>query len=308
MSLTKLRIATRESPLALWQAYFVRDLLTSIKPDLEVEILGFTTKGDRLIDVNLAKVGGKGLFVKELENALLNNTADIAVHSMKDVPMDATAGLTMAAICERADSRDVLVNNTEYELSAMPAASVIGTSSLRRACQLSARFPELEMKLLRGNVNTRLKKLDNGEYDAIILAAVGLQRLEFEDRISSYFSVEESIPAPGQGALGVECRLDDLATIELLQQLHHLASAQCVLAERVVSRRLGGSCSVPIGAHAIIADDEIHLHAMLGTPDGHSIIYARALGDRQDPEAVGNRAADDLMAQGASELLASLKL
>jgi hydroxymethylbilane synthase len=298
-----IRIATRESLLALWQANYVADQLKQSFPECRIELVGLTTQGDKVLTESLSKVGGKGLFVKELEVAMLEGQADIAVHSMKDVPMELLPGLSIAAICERADARDAFVTLRAESISDFPAGSIIGTSSIRRERQLRARFPHFEFKLLRGNVNTRLAKLDAGEYDAIILAAAGLQRLGLAHRIKDYFSLEDAIPAPGQGAVGVECRSEDAEVMAMLRAIHHEPTYQCVTAERVLSRRLGGNCSVPIGAHAVLEGEQLRLNAMVGGKDG-SLLYAKAQGLATAPHAVGEDVASQLIAAGALTLLA----
>jgi hydroxymethylbilane synthase len=300
-------IATRESPLALWQAYFVRDALQDAHPGLEVELLGMTSRGDQVLDVPLAKVGGKGLFVKELETALLDGRAHIAVHSMKDVPMAFPDGLELGVICEREEPTDAFVSNTFAALNDLPSGSVVGTSSLRRECQLRERRPDLEVKFLRGNVNTRLRKLDDGEYDAIILASAGLLRLEMGERIRSRIPVAESLPAGGQGAVGIELRSDDARSRELLAPLHHPLTAQRVLAERALNRRLQGGCEVPIAAYAEHLDEHtLWLRGLVGRPDGSSTLRAEARGPVDAPEALGFAVADELLAAGAADILAEV--
>ena len=304
----KLTIATRESPLALWQAEYVRSELLRTHPDLEVVLLGMTSRGDKLLDVPLAKVGGKGLFVKELETALLDGSADIAVHSMKDVPMAFPEGLALGVICEREDSRDAFVSNHHQTLEALPAGSVVGTSSLRRECQLRARRPDLEVKFLRGNVNTRLAKLDAGEYDAIILASAGLIRLGFESRIAQRISADDSLPAGGQGAVGIELRADDEQTLALLQALHDEPTAQRVTAERAMNRRLEGGCQVPIACFAELGADgsALHLRGLVGRPDGSLLLRAEASAPPAQAEQLGIAVAEDLLAQGAGAILADV--
>jgi hydroxymethylbilane synthase len=255
----KVVIATRESLLALWQANFIRERLSELYPQTEFSILGMTTRGDQILDMSLSKIGGKGLFIKELEQALEDGRADIAVHSMKDVPMDMPEGFSLAAIYEREDPRDAFVSNYHASLDELPSGSMVGTSSLRRESQLRARYPNLEVRPLRGNVQTRLRKLDEGQFAAIILAAAGLKRLGLENRITALLSAEISLPAVGQGALGIECRTDRTDLISLVQPLHHLETAQCVEAERSMSRALGGSCQVPLGGFAQIIDGVLRL-------------------------------------------------
>lgn len=307
MSTRTLTIATRESPLALWQAEYVRAALESAHSDLEVKLLGMTSRGDQLLDVPLAKVGGKGLFVKELETALLDGSADIAVHSMKDVPMDFPPGLGLGVICEREDPTDAFVSNSFASLDDLPAGSVVGTSSLRRECQLRARRPDLQVKFLRGNVNTRLRKLDEGEYDAIILASAGLIRLGFAERIAATISVDDSLPAGGQGAVGIELRSDDEQVLELLQPLHHADTAHRVQAERSMNQRLNGGCQVPIAGYAeYLATGQMRLRGLVGRPDGSEILRAEAQGKAEDATQLGVAVADDLLAQGAAAILAEV--
>lgn len=304
---TTLRIATRKSLLALWQAEYVKAELLKFHPQLTVELVPMTSRGDKILDVPLAKVGGKGLFVKELEQALLADEADIAVHSMKDVPMSFPEGLGLAVICPREDARDAFVSNTFASLDDLPRGSVVGTSSLRRQCQLLSNRPDLTVKFLRGNVQTRLQKLDDGEYDAIILAAAGLIRLELADRIRSYIDVEVSLPAGGQGAVGIECRLDDAATRELLAPLHHVTTAQQVIAERAMNRHLQGGCQVPIGCYAIHTDDGgLWLRGLVGSPDGLQMLNDDIRGGVDDGEAMGVALAEKLLAAGADKILAEV--
>jgi hydroxymethylbilane synthase len=301
-------IATRESPLALWQAEFVRAALSQAHGELDIQLLGMTSRGDQLLDVPLAKVGGKGLFVKELETSLLNRSADIAVHSMKDVPMTFPEGLALGVICEREDPTDAFVSNHFDSLASLPAGSVVGTSSLRRECQLRASRPDLEVKFLRGNVNTRLRKLDEGEYDAIILASAGLIRLEMADRIRESMKVEDSLPAAGQGAVGIELRSDDTQVLELLQVLHHEPSARRVRAERALNETLQGGCQVPIACYALLdaTGSELWLRGLVGKPDGSIILRAEGRGPASDPEQLGREVASDLLDQGAAAILAEV--
>ncbi|WP_296810375.1 hydroxymethylbilane synthase [Thiocapsa sp.] len=302
-----IRIATRKSPLAMWQAEHVSALLTQLHPGLEIQIVGMTTKGDKILDAPLAKVGGKGLFVKELEQGMLEGVADIAVHSMKDVPVDFPEGLHLAVIMDREDPRDAFVSNRYEGLDSLPQGACVGTSSLRRQCQLADRRPDLRIEPLRGNVNTRLAKLDAGEYDAIILAAAGLMRLGFESRIRSRIAPQDSLPAIGQGAIGIECRSADPRINDLIAPLHHRDTADRVLAERAMNARLHGGCQVPIAGHALIEGDRLVLKGLVGTPDGSRILRAESEGPRADWEAIGTRVADDLLAQGADEILSALQ-
>src|SRR5574340_1470702 len=303
---SRLVIASRESALAMWQAEHIRDRLRALYPQTEVSILGMTTQGDQILDVTLSKIGGKGLFVKELETALEDGRADLAVHSLKDVPMHLPPGFVLAAIGEREDPHDAFVSGRYENLAALPAGSVVGTSSLRRESQLRARFPHLKIEPLRGNVHSRLRKLDEGQYAAIILAAAGLKRLGLGSRIRALLSSEDSLPAVGQGALGIECRADRADVIALLQPLHHADTAACVMAERAMSRALAGSCSVPLGGFAEVQDGKLRMRGFVATPDGTRLLRAEHIGDIADPEALGNRVADALRAQGAEEILAEL--
>lgn len=304
--MNKIRIATRKSALALWQAEFVKAELQKFHPDLEVELIPITSKGDKILDVPLAKVGGKGLFVKELETALQNNEADIAVHSMKDVPMEFPEGLFLPIICEREDPRDAWVSNTYPSLASLPQKSTVGTSSLRRQSQLLAMRPDVKVTFLRGNVNTRLAKLDAGEYDAIILASAGLIRLEMEERIASFISPEQSLPAAGQGAVGIECRTNDTRVIELLSPLHHMPTAECVLAERAMNRRLEGGCQVPIGCFAIHQEGQLWVRGLVADPDGTTILFDQIKGEVSEGEAMGIELAERLLVAGADKILAKV--
>jgi len=307
--LTKtVRIATRKSPLALWQAEYVKARLQHHNPGLQVELVAMSTRGDKLLDTPLAKVGGKGLFVKELELAMLEGRADIAVHSMKDVPMEFPEGLELAVICEREVPLDAFVSNHYQNLDQLPDGSVVGTSSLRRQCQVRANFPNLQIKELRGNVNTRLGKLDSGEYDAIILASAGLIRLEMAHRITSKLDSQQSLPAGGQGAVGIECRVDDQAIQSLLAQLHHRDTASCVLAERAVNRHLQGGCQVPIACFAELDShgQTIALRGLVGSVDGATILRANIEGARENAEALGVQLAEQLLAAGAGDILAEV--
>lgn len=300
------RIATRKSPLALWQAYFVKEKLEQFHPGLQVELVPMVTKGDIILDTPLAKVGGKGLFVKELELALLEKRADIAVHSMKDVPVEFPEGLGLVTICEREDPRDAFVSNQYDSLDALPAGSVVGTSSLRRQCQLRELRPDLVIRDLRGNVGTRLSKLDNGEYDAIILAVAGLKRLGLEARIRTALAPEQSLPAVGQGAVGIECRLDDERTRQLLEKLNDDNTSVCVLAERAMNMRLEGGCQVPIGSYAIWQDGQIWLRALVGAPDGSQVIRGERLTTPEQATQAGISLAEELLDKGARKILAEV--
>jgi len=303
-----LTIATRESPLALWQAEYVQSALMQAHPGLEVRLLGMTSRGDQLLDVPLAKVGGKGLFVKELETALLDGSADIAVHSMKDVPMEFPAGLGLGVICEREDPSDAFVSNRYASLEELPAGSVVGTSSLRRECQLRSRRPDLQVRFLRGNVNTRLRKLDENEYDAIILASAGLLRLGFAGRIAQRIDVADSLPAGGQGAVGIELRSDDRQTLELLQVVHHEPTAQRVIAERAMNQQLQGGCQVPIACFAehLQEGQRLWLRGLVGRPDGSVLLRAEAQADCAQAVELGVRVAQMLQEQGAADILAEV--
>jgi hydroxymethylbilane synthase len=301
-----LRIATRKSPLALWQAEHVAAALRASHPGLAVELVGMTTQGDKILDSPLAKIGGKGLFVKELEQGLLEGTADIAVHSMKDVPVELPPGLRIAAILEREDPRDALVSDRVGTLDDLPEGARVGTSSLRRQCQLAARRPDLQILSLRGNVNTRLRRLDEGEYDAIILAGAGLKRLGFQARIRVLLSPEQSLPAIGQGAIGIECRADDGEVDALLAPLHHAATASCVRAERALNERLHGGCQVPIAGYATLEEGELALRGLVGRPDGRQVLRGAVRGPETDAVALGHHLAEDLLAQGADRILAAL--
>ncbi|MGD8176227.1 hydroxymethylbilane synthase [Marinimicrobium sp. ARAG 43.8] len=301
-----LRIATRKSLLALWQAEYVKAELERHHPGLHVELVPLTSRGDKILDVPLAKVGGKGLFVKELENALLNNEADIAVHSMKDVPMEFPEGLGLPVICPREDPRDAFVSNHYAELSDMPTGAVVGTSSLRRQCQILSARPDLEVKFLRGNVQTRLRKLDDGEYDAIVLATAGLVRLELEDRIRSRIAPEQSLPAGGQGAVGIECRTTDQRIVDLIAPLHDSATAELVLAERAMNRRLEGGCQVPIACYALPSEEGLWLRGLVGSPDGKTMLYDEIRGPVAEGETMGITLAERLLAAGADRVLAEV--
>lgn len=297
------RIATRKSALALWQANFVKAELEAAHPGLQVELVPMSTQGDKILDTPLAKIGGKGLFVKELETAMLEGRADIAVHSMKDVPVDFPEGLMLHTICQREDPRDAFVSNSYQQLADLPQGAVVGTSSLRRQCQIKAMRPDLQIKDLRGNVNTRLAKLDAGEFDAIILASAGLIRLGFEARIASFLDVGISLPANGQGAVGIECRSDDLVIQKLLAPLEHQETRICVLAERAMNRKLQGGCQVPIGAFAVLQQNELWLRGLVGQLDGSEILRSEIKGEATQAEQLGTQLAEQLLALGADRIL-----
>ncbi|EGM77026.1 porphobilinogen deaminase [Rheinheimera sp. A13L] len=297
------RIATRKSALALWQANFVKAELEAAHPGLRVELVPMSTQGDKILDTPLAKIGGKGLFVKELETAMLEGRADIAVHSMKDVPVDFPEGLMLHTICQREDPRDAFVSTSYQQLADLPQGAVVGTSSLRRQCQIKAIRPDLQIKDLRGNVNTRLAKLDAGEFDAIILAAAGLIRLGFEARIASFLEVGTSLPANGQGAVGIECRTDDLVVQQLLAPLEHKETRICVLAERAMNRKLQGGCQVPIGAFAVLEQNELWLRGLVGQLDGSEILRSEIKGSAEQAEQLGMQLAEQLLALGADRIL-----
>lgn len=303
----RLIIASRESALALWQARHVRDRLAAFYPRTTIEILGLTTRGDQLRDASLARLGGKGLFIKELEEALIDGRADLAVHSMKDVPMTLAPEFVLAAVVERGDARDAFVSNDHANLSELPDGAVVGTSSLRRASQICARYPRLAIEPLRGNVQTRLRKLDEGRYAAIVLAAAGLMRLGLEHRITALLSPEQSLPAPGQGALAIECLANRDALVSLLAALDHPPTASCVAAERAMSQALSGSCVVPLGAFAELTADRLRLRGFVASPDGARMIAGEVGGAVTDPEALGRKLAATLNAQGAGEILAALE-
>ncbi|ELN3182941.1 hydroxymethylbilane synthase [Vibrio cholerae] len=306
MTETPIRIATRQSPLALWQANYVKDALMAAHPGLQVELVTMVTRGDVILDTPLAKVGGKGLFVKELEIAMLEGRADLAVHSMKDVPVDFPDGLGLVTICEREDPRDAFVSNTYAKIEDLPSGAIVGTCSLRRQCQLKAARPDLVIKELRGNVGTRLSKLDAGEYDAIILAAAGLKRLELESRIRSFIEPEQSLPAVGQGAVGIECRVNDQRVRALLAPLNHADTADRVRCERAMNLTLQGGCQVPIGSYALLEGNTIWLRALVGDPDGSQIVRGEIRGPRTQAEQLGITLAEQLLSQGAKEILERL--
>lgn len=306
LSPQKIVIASRESLLAMWQAKFIQKCLGELYPQTEISILGMTTRGDQILDQSLSKIGGKGLFIKELEQALEDGRADIAVHSMKDMPMNVPEGFKLAAITEREDPRDAFVSNRHTSLDTLPEGSIVGTSSLRRESQLRAQLPHLQVQPLRGNVQTRLRKLDEGQYAAIILAAAGLKRLGLSDRITALLNPEQSLPAVGQGALGIECRADRTDLVELLQPLHHPETAYCVEAERAMSRVLGGSCQVPLGAFAEIINGTLQLRGFVAQPDGRRIVSDALNGKPETGIAMGQQLAQKLIKKGADEILATL--
>ncbi|WP_028834863.1 MULTISPECIES: hydroxymethylbilane synthase [unclassified Pseudoalteromonas] len=304
---TKLvRIATRKSALALWQAEFVKAQLEHFHDDVRVELVPMSTQGDIILDTPLAKIGGKGLFVKELEQAMLDGRADIAVHSMKDVPVEFPDDLELHVICEREDPRDAFVSNNFANIDALPQGAIVGTSSLRRQCQIRALRPDLEIRDLRGNVNTRLAKLDSGQYDAIILAAAGLIRLEMGERIRDFIEPEVSLPANGQGAVGIECRINDEVTKALLAPLEHSETRIRVNAERAMNRHLEGGCQVPIGAYALVDGEQVHLRGLVGAIDGSEILRDEISGHVDDAEKLGIELAKKLLAQGADKILADV--
>ena len=300
------RIATRKSALALWQAEYVKERLEHFHPGIDVELVKMTSKGDRILDAPLAKVGGKGLFVKELENAMLEGRADIAVHSMKDVPMEFPDGLCLGVICPREDPHDAFVSNTYANIDELPGGATVGTSSLRRQCQLLELRPDLNIEFLRGNVNTRLAKLDSGQYDAIILAAAGLIRLEMKDRIRSLLPTTDSLPAAGQGAVGIEIRSNDQEISQLIAPLHHEETAIRVSAERAMNRRLNGGCQVPIACYSELEEGQLYIRGLVGQPDGKRILRAETRCDQDKGEQAGIELANDLLLQGADQILAEL--
>ena len=301
--LKTLRLGTRKSQLALWQAHYVRDELQRHYKDLKVELVTMTTEGDRILDRSLAQVGGKGLFIKELEQGLLENRIDIAVHSLKDVTVTLPPGLHLAVFCEREDPRDALISNKFATLAALPDGACVGTSSLRRQCQLREAYPRLEIGTLRGNVNTRLAKLDAGEYDAIILAVAGVKRLGMEARIRDRLDPGVSLPAVGQGAVCIECRADDVATNELLAPLNHRDTQLCVAAERAMNARLEGGCQVPIGGYAELHGETLHLRGLVGEPDGSRLLRAEIRGPSAQTDELGAQLAQQLLARGARDIL-----
>jgi hydroxymethylbilane synthase len=303
---SSLRIATRKSPLAMWQAEHVKTCLEQAHEGLKVELITFTTKGDKILDTPLSKIGGKGLFVKELETALLEGKADIAAHSIKDVPMEFPEGLFLSTILEREEACDAFVSNRFSSIQSLPDGAIIGTCSLRRKSQLLSKRPDLIIKDLRGNVNSRLEKLDNGDFDAIILACAGLIRLDMASRIKQRISSSWILPAVGQGAVGLEAREGDTDTLELISALHHKDTADRVIAERALNKRLEGGCQVPIASYAMLDGDTLHLQALVGEPDGSKIVQGDISGHRGDGEQLGIKLADDLLSRGAKEILEKL--
>lgn len=301
-----IRIATRQSPLALWQAEHVAARLQQAFPGLQTELVKMVTRGDKILDAPLAKVGGKGLFVKELEQGILAGKADIAVHSMKDVPVEFPPGLHLAVILAREDATDAFVSNRYKSLAELPVDARIGTSSLRRQCQIKEKFPNAEILNLRGNVNTRLAKLDAGEFDAIILASAGLKRLGLGERITAQLSPTESLPAIGQGAIGIECRVEDAEIHDYLKVLHDEATSIRVTAERAMNARLNGGCQVPIAGFAEIHGDRLYMRGLVGSPDGSVLYRAEAESGLEQAEQLGQRLADDLLSQGADKILREL--
>lgn len=304
--MTLVKIATRQSPLALWQANHVAKLLNQHHPEVHVELVKLVTQGDKILDTPLAKIGGKGLFVKELETGMLTGQADIAVHSMKDVPMSFPEGLALHTILEREDPRDAFVSNQYASLEELPQNAVVGTSSLRRQCQIRAQRPDLVIKDLRGNVGTRLNKLDNGEYDAIILACAGLKRLDLSKRIAQALPHDVCLPAVGQGVVGIETRADDTAIHALLAPLEHSPTRICITAERALNTTLNGGCQVPIAGHATLDGDTVTLKALVGSVDGSTRLYASASHPINEAHALGVAVAHQLLAQGADRILADV--
>ena len=306
MGNTTIRIATRKSPLALWQAEEVGRRLQDAHPELHIELIRMTTQGDRILDSPLSKVGGKGLFVKELELGMLEGEADIAVHSMKDVPVEIPEGLTLPVVLKREDPRDAFVSVNFSGMGDLPETARVGTSSLRRQCQLASQYPQFEILSLRGNVNTRLGKLEAGDYDAIILAAAGLRRLGMAQKITGTLTPEQSLPAIGQGAIGIECRSDDTAILDLIASLDDSETHWRIKSERALNRRLGGGCQVPIAGYSEITGDSLHIRGLIGYPDGSEILRSEAMGKVSEAETLGINVAEDLLAQGAGRILKTL--
>lgn len=306
MASETLRIATRRSQLAMWQAEYIAAELGRLHPTVAVELIPMSTRGDQILDQPLAKIGGKGLFMKELEDGMLRGEADLAVHSMKDIPWRLPEGFSLAAVSSRADPRDAFVSNKYTTLSELPEGACVGTASLRRQCQIKDRRPDLHIEVLRGNVQTRLRKLDDGVYDAIILAASGLDRLELSARIASRLTPDESLPAVGQGALGIECRADDERVHDLVRGLEDPLTRTCVDAERAMNARLEGSCQVPIGGFAELEDNELHLRGLVGSPDGSEVIRGENRGPGAEAARLGTELGDDLLSRGAGRILQQL--
>ena len=306
MSTQPIRIATRKSPLALWQAEHVRDRLLALHPGLQVELLKMSTQGDRILDSPLAKIGGKGLFVKELEQGMLDGRADLAVHSMKDVPAELPDGLCLGAILDREDPRDAFVSAQYSGVDDLPEGARVGTSSLRRQCQLRARRPDLQILDLRGNVGTRLGKLDAGDYDAIVLACAGLKRLGLSERITHALTPEEMLPAIAQGVIGIECRADDTRVRGLIESLNHAETEQRTAAERAMNATLAGGCQAPVAGYSLLNAGALELRGLVGQPDGSQIIRGDIRGPAEQAEALGKQLADDLLARGANTILAEL--
>ena len=302
----KIRIATRKSPLALWQANFVKQNLLLAHKDLTVELIPMVTQGDIILDSPLSKIGGKGLFVKQLEQAILNNEADIAVHSIKDIPAQFPEGLMLATICQRDEVRDAFVANKYTSLNDLPEGAIVGTSSLRRQCQLRSHFPHLIIKDLRGNVGTRLNKLDEEQYDAIILASVGLKRLSLEHRITQYIDTDLILPAVGQGAIGIESRTDDKQILDIISVLDDKKSRACIQAERAMNNALQGGCQVPIAGYCRLNNDELLLQGLVGRVDGSKIIKQQITGFINEAESLGEKLAKQLLNQGADLILTEL--
>ena len=301
-----LRIATRQSPLALWQAEFVKAELEKIHPHLSVQLVPMVTRGDKILDTPLAKIGGKGLFVKELELAMLENAADLAVHSMKDVPMDFPQGLGLSVICKREDPRDAFVSNEYEHINDLPLGAKIGTCSLRRQCQLKAKRPDIKILELRGNVGTRLNKLDQGQFDGIILATAGLKRLQLQGRIKHPIDSDYMLPAGGQGAVGIECRINDTTVLDLVAPLNDRDTVYCVTAERALNNHLQGGCQVPIGVFATREESQLTIKALVGKIDGSEIIRSQIEGEVENAESLGIALAEELLDRGAGKILGEL--
>lgn len=306
MATETLRIATRRSQLAMWQAEYVAAELGRLHPAIEVELIPMSTRGDQILDQPLASIGGKGLFMKELEDGMLRGDADLAVHSMKDIPWRLPEGFVLAAVSSRADPRDAFVSNKYTTLGELPEGACVGTASLRRQCQIKDRRPDLHIEMLRGNVQTRLGKLDDGVYEAIILAASGLDRLELSARIASRLPPDESLPAVGQGALGIECRADATRVQELVRDIEDPLTRTCINAERAMNARLEGSCQVPIGGYAELDGSELHLRGLVGSPDGSEVVRGENRGPAAEAERIGTELGNDLLARGADRILRQL--